>query len=162
MSIRKAISGVAEPPVKQLMNLGIVGLISLCLHMPDASEEIKSIKYEALWILTNLAYGDDDDVQQMLDVKYEIPEMLMQLLKRNELIFQEQVLWLVANITGDSKQMSQTVLQRMRIYEFLSDIINMKSIPKNIMSIVVWLSSNLTKNSTLSPEDVIFKYCEFN
>jgi hypothetical protein len=87
MAIRKIISGADEPPVKELMGLNILSLISQILQMQDVSEEVVSIKYEALWILTNLAYGDEEDVIHILDVRYEIPESLSELLKRNDIAY---------------------------------------------------------------------------
>ena len=38
--------------------------------MVDTTEDIRHMKIEATWILTNLAYGTDDDLQIIFDGRY--------------------------------------------------------------------------------------------
>jgi hypothetical protein len=72
IAIRKTISGVDEPPVKELMETSILGILSQLFTFPDNGEDIRAMKLESLWILTNLAYGDEDDIAKMLDPQFGV------------------------------------------------------------------------------------------
>jgi len=67
MALRKTISGVDEPPVTELLETSILTLLSQLFKFTDVCEEVRAMKLESLWILTNLAYGDQDDITKLLD-----------------------------------------------------------------------------------------------
>ena len=58
VAIRKNISGVEVPPVSELLETNILEMLSQLFKFNDQSEEVRAMKLESLWILTNLAYGD--------------------------------------------------------------------------------------------------------
>jgi hypothetical protein len=62
LAIRKAISSVEEPPVKEILKTNILSIMSQLFTQPDNHEDIRTMKLEGLWILTNLAYGDEADI----------------------------------------------------------------------------------------------------
>jgi hypothetical protein len=42
-------------------------MLSQLFKFSDSCEEVRAMKLESLWILTNLAYGDEDDIKMMFD-----------------------------------------------------------------------------------------------
>jgi hypothetical protein len=61
-SIRRLISNIREPPVKEILQTNILSIIEQIFRFGDTiSEEIRAMKLESLWILTNLAYGEVSD-----------------------------------------------------------------------------------------------------
>ncbi|KAK7075387.1 hypothetical protein SK128_027284, partial [Halocaridina rubra] len=67
------------------------------------------MQHEALWIITNIASGSNDETQEVVDsgaVKF-----LIDLLRSPDLSVQEQSLWAIGNITGDSAELRDYVVQ---------------------------------------------------
>lgn len=65
LAIRKAISSVEEPPVSDILQTNILTILCQLLTQPDLNEDMRTMKLEGLWILTNLAYGNEDDLSHM-------------------------------------------------------------------------------------------------
>lgn len=57
ITVRRVISGQEEPPVSELLQTNIIQMISYIFGLQDTSEEVRLLKLESIWILTNLAYG---------------------------------------------------------------------------------------------------------
>jgi len=58
ITIRRVISGSEEPPIEEIMaSTNLIQIVSQMLKFSDATEEVRIMKLEAIWILTNLAYG---------------------------------------------------------------------------------------------------------
>jgi hypothetical protein len=57
ITIRRVISGHEEPPIDEILQTNILQIVSQMLKFNDSSEEVRIMKLEAIWILTNLAYG---------------------------------------------------------------------------------------------------------
>jgi len=57
--LRKLISSVQEPPIKEILTTPVLDVIHYIFSLSEqSSEEVKHMKLEAIWIVTNLAYGD--------------------------------------------------------------------------------------------------------
>ena len=57
--VRKLISSVQEPPIKEILATPVLEVLHQIFSLSDQStEEVKHLKLEAIWIATNLAYGD--------------------------------------------------------------------------------------------------------
>lgn len=67
IGIRKIISGGDEVPLSQALYTNLVSLVSQLLKMADSDEYVRSIKYESLWILTNLACGKESETMIIID-----------------------------------------------------------------------------------------------
>lgn len=58
ITIRRVISGQEEPPIEEIISTtNLIQIVSQMLKFADTTEEIRIMKLEAIWILTNLAYG---------------------------------------------------------------------------------------------------------
>jgi hypothetical protein len=63
IGIRKVISGTDEPPIAEIVNnSNILEILGSIFRFTDTSEEIRIMKLEAIWILTNLAYGSINEL----------------------------------------------------------------------------------------------------
>ena len=62
--LRKLISSVQEPPIKEILATPVLEVLQHIFSLSDQSsttEEVRHMKLEAIWIATNLAYGDQQD-----------------------------------------------------------------------------------------------------
>jgi len=63
-------------------NTGILEFINQVLGIKDGvNEYVKYLKLEATWILTNLAYGNDSDLEIILSSEHNIIQHLKEILK---------------------------------------------------------------------------------
>jgi hypothetical protein len=68
-AIRKMLSQpVDEPPVSEILNqTNLLSILAQVFKFSDAlNEEVRAMKLEALWIVTNLAYGTIEDIKVIL------------------------------------------------------------------------------------------------
>jgi hypothetical protein len=93
---------VDEPPVKELLETTIVTMLSQLFTFTDTCEEVRAMKLESLWILTNLAYGDNDDIAKLLDPQFGVFEIINTVLAGDDLAMIEQIFWLLGNVTGEN------------------------------------------------------------
>lgn len=72
IALRKTISGVDEPPVTELLETNILSMLAQLFTFTDTVDEVRAMKLESLWILTNLAYGDEEDITKLLDPQFGV------------------------------------------------------------------------------------------
>lgn len=71
--MRKIISGIETPPVTQLLTqTNVLQVLANVLGFNDTDPIFTEMKIESIWIMTNLAYGTEEDVEFILDPKYQI------------------------------------------------------------------------------------------
>ena len=122
VAIRRIISGTQEPPVKELLETNILDVLCRIFGMEDSSTDIRNMKVsemsstqngsfinlincmqlESTWIITNLAYGSEQELEAMFGIEYDILSHMNNLLKGSDVQLIEQVLWFFANVSGDS------------------------------------------------------------
>jgi len=61
---------------------------------------------EATWILTNLAYGSEEDLMVVLDPKFAIISYLKRILEGNDLQMIDQVYFVISNMMLTSTAIS--------------------------------------------------------
>lgn len=72
---------------------------------------------EAVWILTNLAYGDKSDLEKICDPQFDIFSHIARLLEGDDAALAEQSYWFLANIMGDTIEFRDYVLDRIDVYK---------------------------------------------
>jgi hypothetical protein len=82
------------------------------------------MKLEATWILTNIGYGDEEDIAQIFAGPYGFVDHLNRILKGNDLQMIDQVIWLISNSIGDSIELRKRVLSSVFIIENLFRVIH--------------------------------------
>lgn len=82
---------------------------------------------EALWILSNLAFGPPDLVERILAPELGVLAFLDKTL-RNETDprLYEQILWFIANAAGDSAPIRAHILQKVCIIEAITNYVNQR------------------------------------
>jgi len=68
------------------------------------------LKLEATWILTNIGYGDEDDIMKLFDEEYGFVAHINRILNSNDLQMIDQVIWLCANAAGESIKLRNIIL----------------------------------------------------
>jgi len=97
------------------------------------------VQYEALWCITNIATGTQDQVQCLVD-KEVIPKLINLIQTEGDNI-KELAIWALGNIAGDNKVFRDIVLSCNMVAVLLDVLVNTKS--KEILKIACWLFRNL-------------------
>ena len=127
--LRIAIS-MTGAPVEQYVTMGVIPFV-----LPFALEQEESpCKYEALWILCNIASGPSICVKEL--VKYGGIEILANNLVGTSVDFVENALWGIANVLGDSKDYMLMVLEN-NYYSKLLHILRQYPL-EQIQKVVTW------------------------
>jgi hypothetical protein len=106
IAIRKTISGSEEPPVSEILETNILQMIGSILNAPDntvAVEEVRIMKLESIWILSNLAYGTKEDSLKILSPEFGILQAIDNIMRTSDKPFLEQVFWFVGNVCGEDR-----------------------------------------------------------
>ena len=111
IAIRKTISGSEEPPVTELLETSILSILAQLFKFPDVSDEVRAMKLESLWTLTNLAYGDQDDIEKLLDPQFGVFQIMNTVLSSDDLAMIEQILWMIGNITGENSKLRDLIIK---------------------------------------------------
>ena len=81
------------------------------------------MKLEAIWILTNLAYGTSDDIMRILSPEFGILPAVNTILQTSDKPLLEQILWFVGNISGENKIYQEMIIHNTCIFEVLHSLI---------------------------------------
>jgi len=110
--------------------------------------EAETIKFEAAWVLTNIAAGNSEHTRCVVENDC-VPE-LVRLIKSNHGDIREQAVWALGNIAGDSLRYRQTVLRhntldalQVMIWSELHQVYHNLS----TLKICIWALSNLCRGN---------------
>lgn len=66
--MRRLISGTDEPPVQDILEkTNIMNVLTTIFKFHDSNDDVKNMKLEAVWILTNLVYGPPKEIAPIFD-----------------------------------------------------------------------------------------------
>lgn len=111
---------------------------------------------ETTWILTNFAYGDEQDQWKILDSQLEILYNLNQIMQGEDMEFIEQILWFFGNLCGGTLEMRDYVLDRTNLVERLSQLMVSNNLTLSLMRTIIWLGCNILRHKKVNPNDVNF------
>lgn len=144
------------PNIKDvILNTNILSIIQQILSFQDNSHEIiRYLKLEATWILTNIGYGDEDDILAVFDKKYGLSQHINLILQGKDLQMIDQCIWLCANTAGESLKLRNMILSEIFIIDAMTRIINeaQKSkakVLKGMIANMMWCVSNLSRSKTV-------------
>merc|ERR1719359_833129 len=102
---RKLLSVETNPPIQEVINLGIVPKFVEFLRDNTKPQ----LQFEASWVLTNIASGSPEQTRVVVETG-ALP-LFVQLLASSNDEVKEQAVWALGNIAGDSPDFRDLVLQ---------------------------------------------------
>ena len=111
---------------------------------------------ELTWILTNIAFGPDQIMSQLLVEKGSVSgvfEFIKHLITHGDTSQRCMVLWLIANITGECKVNAKLVADNIDIATILYGLMNVPTQFSEIVQLVTWNINNLARHSLIRQSD---------
>ncbi|CAF1221694.1 unnamed protein product [Rotaria magnacalcarata] len=133
---RKLLVEVPNPPIDEVIAAGIVPRF------------VDLLKFEATWALTNIAWGNSSQVKCVVDAD-AVPALIHLITSTNEDV-REQAVWALGNITGDSPEYRDYVLNKGALAPLLHILDHHPRL--TMVRNAAWFLSNLCYGKTLVVE----------
>jgi hypothetical protein len=106
------------------------------------------MKLEALWIITNLAYGTIEDAEKIvMHRELNIVGIVSAVLRdMNDLMAVEQCLWLIGNLTSESRPLRDHVIIHTGVVDAMAKLIKHPALSKSLVKTLCWLATNMTRH----------------
>ncbi|KAH7476271.1 hypothetical protein KRP22_000111 [Phytophthora ramorum] len=136
--LRRLLSLENNPPIQEVINLGVVPLLVEFLRQHDRPE----MQFEAAWALTNIASGTTEHTEVVISCG-AVELLCGLLLSPNEDVC-EQAVWALGNISGDSPQCRDLVLNAGAMMPLLA-VLRRSSGKLTILRNATWTLSNFCR-----------------
>jgi len=148
MGIRKLLSIEPVPPIQEIIDLKLVPeIIKYLDNYPN------EFKYEALWSLSNIATGNEEQVNTIL-INGGLPKV-MNLLDSNIEEIKTQAIWLIGNMVSDSNKIRDIIIEY-KIFDKILTILASTNIEKYITT-STWCISNFFKTKPIPNYEISYK-----
>ncbi|KAM7394005.1 hypothetical protein PAMP_020834 [Pampus punctatissimus] len=142
-SARKLLSQERNPPLKEIIDAGLLSCFVSFLGMDDEP----ALQFEAAWALTNIASGTSWHTQQV--VEHGAVPAFISLLASPMLHISEQAVWALGNIAGDGPAYRDILIDCNVIPALLARI--SPETPVGYLRNLTWTLSNLCRNKNPFP-----------
>uniref|UniRef100_A0A914Y5A2 Uncharacterized protein n=1 Tax=Panagrolaimus superbus TaxID=310955 RepID=A0A914Y5A2_9BILA len=142
------LSDQRKPPIDEIIENGIVPIL-----IEDLKVSNEILRFEILWILTNIASGTFEQTKVIID-SGAVP-LFLHFLHSTDHNIADQAAWLFGNIIADKTQFYNYCIE----FGFIEEILKFdfeKLRIKNLQTIT-WIMANLCRNKELCPEKNIGK-----
>jgi hypothetical protein len=112
---------------------------------------------EALWIITNLAFGTSEDIKLIFSPQFDILSYINCVLEGTDKPLIEQVLWLIGNITGENEEQRDFVVKNTLVIDTLARLIQAPKVAKTLLRTMCWVNSNICRYKNLDGNVVSYK-----
>nr|UXY86904.1 importin alpha [Cryptomonas paramecium] len=137
IGLRRMLSVEKNPPIQQIINFNLVNMfIDILKHY-----ESVDIKFEIVWILTNIASGTNEQTSAV--VKSGAIPILATLIQHENENLKEQAMWALGNIAGDSHKHRDLVLNNHVLDIILREISLTTQV--SFLRIATWTLSNFCR-----------------
>ena len=142
-ALRRLLSRQSEPPVKEVLETGILPhIVQLLAHSPSPR-----LRWDACWALTNVA--STEHAQAVVDAGAFVPLVAAMSSAHEEL--REQAVWCLGNIAGDGQKFRDLVLNEPTSLSALLN--NAQSGSVSLRRNATWTLSNLCRGEPSPSEE---------
>ncbi len=143
---RTLLSVETNPPTGDIIQWNLVPLIITYL----ANHSTPDLQFEAAWILTNITSGTHDDAAVVV-CSGAIPVLISGLSSKNTNV-QDQCIWCLGNLVGDSDEYRATLLNSNMVPMFTECFKNYSNTNLSLIRNLSWAVSNCCRGKKRPPD----------
>lgn len=126
-------------PIQQVIDLGVVPYL-VNMIQDDTNPHLQ---IEATWCITNLAVGDTNQTRTL--VQKGVIQIYVQMLRKQNTLLLEQIVWGIGNISGDCIEFRDMVIKSGAMINLVSLYEKIKDSHPRLREQLVWTASNICR-----------------
>ncbi|CAG8440564.1 6149_t:CDS:1 [Scutellospora calospora] len=123
----------------------IIDYCMIPMFIQFLSSKNVDLRYEAVWILSNISTGSTEQIQAIIDAGM-IPIFMELLKKTTDMRFQDLILWALGNIVIDNPQFRELVLREGNLGVLCQHILDVNNQPCSMLRTMSWTLSSIYRD----------------